>query len=82
MNAPELVSLLGDPTLKRRDPPAEVWQYSGRSCVLHVFMYWNEARASFRAVHIEMLKRSGARTKDPECLARIRDEAGISGRDS
>ncbi|GAB3440566.1 hypothetical protein [Insolitispirillum peregrinum] len=30
---------LGAPTLTRREPPAEVWQYSAQSCVLDVVFY-------------------------------------------
>ena len=30
---------LGAPDLRRREPPAEVWQYRGETCVLDLFLY-------------------------------------------
>lgn len=36
--------LLGEPSRRRRDPPAVIWQYiAGKSCVLDVFMYEEES---------------------------------------
>ena len=43
----QVSSLLGEPTRQRRDPPAVIWQYiAGKSCVLDVFMYEEEAGSS------------------------------------
>ncbi len=33
-----LAKLLGDPELTRREPPAEIWQYRGGSCVFDVYL--------------------------------------------
>lgn len=30
--------VLGEPTLKRRDPPSEVWVYAQSGCVLFIYM--------------------------------------------
>jgi len=35
----EVTRLLGSPALIRHDPPAQVWQYRGRDCVLDLFLY-------------------------------------------
>lgn len=35
----DLVRDLGAPNLRRRDGTAEIWQYLGQECVLHVFLY-------------------------------------------
>src|SRR6266851_7548356 len=35
----ELVALFGEPDFRRRDPPAELWQYRSADCVLDVFLY-------------------------------------------
>jgi hypothetical protein len=35
----EIVSLLGQPELKRDEPPAELWQYRTTDCVLNLFFY-------------------------------------------
>jgi len=39
-----LAKLLGDPELTRREPPAEIWQYRGESCVFDVFLYEQAGR--------------------------------------
>lgn len=41
MRAEEISSLLGQPTLLRQEPPAQVWQYASDDCVLYVFLYRN-----------------------------------------
>ena len=35
----EVAGWLGEPHLKRRDPPAQMWQYRSPSCVLDFFLY-------------------------------------------
>lgn len=39
LSAPALLARLGPPDFTRRDPPAELWQYRGASCVLDLFLY-------------------------------------------
>ncbi|OUS14448.1 hypothetical protein A9Q97_03850 [Rhodospirillales bacterium 47_12_T64] len=39
IDAQQLVVLLGDPSLIRRESPAEIWQYSTKSCVLDLVLY-------------------------------------------
>lgn len=39
LRAAELVALLGEPELRRVDPPAELWQYRTARCVLDVYLY-------------------------------------------
>ncbi len=39
LSAPELVARLGPPDFRRQDPPAELWQYRGATCVLDLFLY-------------------------------------------
>ncbi|MBI5164812.1 MAG: hypothetical protein HY985_13030 [Magnetospirillum sp.] len=39
MAAAEVKVLLGTPSFRRRDVPAEIWQYRGRACTLDVFLY-------------------------------------------
>lgn len=35
----EILSLLGEPQLKRREATTEVWQYRGRDCVMDLVLY-------------------------------------------
>ena len=39
MDPAQLIALLGEPDLRRREPPAEFWQYRNADCVLDVFLY-------------------------------------------
>jgi hypothetical protein len=52
----DLVALLGEPSLRRSDPPAELWQYRGAGCVLELYLY-REGDA-WRVVHAETGGRS------------------------
>jgi hypothetical protein len=47
----ELIALLGEPDFRRRDPPAELWQYRSADCVLDVFLYGEGG--SYRVVRSE-----------------------------
>ncbi|GLQ05260.1 hypothetical protein [Sneathiella chinensis] len=35
----DIVTLLGEPRLKRQDAPAEIWQYLTSECALHLIFY-------------------------------------------
>ena len=37
-NQERLIRLLGVPSFKRRDPPAEVWRYRDQSCLLDLYL--------------------------------------------
>src|SRR5690606_38618071 len=78
--APELVGLTrgqvsrlpGAPSLLRRDAPAEVWQYIGATCVLHVFLY--QERDVSRVAYYDAGTRSGRNFAARDCYDRLRDE--------
>jgi len=73
----ELARLLGAPTLLRREPPGEVWQYAGNACVLHVFLY-AEPNGS-RVAHYESVQRAGRRLTARDCYARLLAEPRSEG---
>ena len=50
--AGELAALLGEPKLRLRDGPAQVWQYAGQGCVLHLYLYQEDG--SFRVTYGEV----------------------------
>ncbi|CCQ72228.1 hypothetical protein [Magnetospira sp. QH-2] len=50
-------SRLGPPDFVRHDPPAELWQYRGESCVLDLFLYKEGKTAVVR--HVETRPRDG-----------------------
>lgn len=39
LTAVSVRDLLGPPGFRRRDAPAEIWQYRGRNCTLDLFLY-------------------------------------------
>lgn len=39
MSQSQIIERLGQPDFTRSDPPAEIWQYRGVSCVLDLFLY-------------------------------------------
>ena len=70
----QITEMLGKPQFLRQDSTAELWQYRGESCVLHLFLYrandeWRvrHAEARPRAVSGEALKDEAAQS----CLAKL-----------
>ncbi|MDP6690120.1 MAG: hypothetical protein QF384_11545 [Alphaproteobacteria bacterium] len=57
MDRAGLSDLLGPPALLRTEVGAEVWQYSGKACVLHVFLYRDGANGAFRVAHVDAVHR-------------------------
>ncbi len=57
MNRGDLSGLLGKPSLRRSEPPAEVWLYSAAQCVLHVFLYNDAAQGRYLVSHVEVAHR-------------------------
>jgi hypothetical protein len=69
ISAEDLDRKLGQPSLLRRESPAEVWQYRNGTCVLDLFVYEEAGRR--RVVHLEA-RDSGARPMpSDECLAAL-----------
>jgi hypothetical protein len=52
MTPDELTRLLGEPGFKRRDDPAEIWQYRGERCFLDVFLYRDKGRTEVSYVDV------------------------------
>ncbi|MDP7548553.1 MAG: hypothetical protein QGF20_14790 [Alphaproteobacteria bacterium] len=75
-----LSGLLGKPTLRRSEPPAEVWQYGAAKCVLHVFLYNDTAEGRYRVSHVDVVRRrqrgidagaASGETLQQECFGRV-----------
>ena len=74
MTGAQITEMLGKPQFLRQDHTAELWQYRGEACVLHLFLYrandeWRvrHAEARPRAVTGEPLKDDAAQS----CLAKL-----------
>ncbi len=77
--APSVSGWLGAPTLLRREPPAEIWQYAGPACTLHLYLY-READGTRRVAHVESVDRRGAGLTNADCLATLQPAAARLGR--
>jgi hypothetical protein len=54
----EILEILGEPTLRRKDSPAEVWQYLTEECALHLFFYPAKTGEIMEMNHIAINGRS------------------------
>lgn len=66
LGADQLQALLGSPDFRRRDPPAELWQFRGPGCVLDTFLYADGAGV-LRVKHVEARSRSVTRIPARDC---------------
>jgi hypothetical protein len=66
LTAAELKTALGEPTLLRHDGAAQLWQYAGSGCVLHVFLY--EDHGTFRVTYAEVRIDDPDLPKPPTCV--------------
>ena len=65
----EIQKMLGLPDFKRRDPPAEIWQYRKDGCLLDIFLYQDKNDAStHRVTHVEARGHSVNQVSGTECL--------------
>lgn len=58
--------LLGQPTLIRREPPAQIWQYRSSACVFDVVLY--DEYDGERVTYVEARDSLGKRTAPRPCL--------------
>ena len=68
--------LLGRPALVRAEPPAEIWQYAGAECVLHLFLYESEMSGALAVTYYEMRGLDGI---SPQACLAAHLEAGARG---
>ena len=61
----DVLSMLGQPDLKRNEPPAELWQYRAADCVLNLFFY--DDAGNYRLDHVEAWERNFAGSAPTRC---------------
>ena len=71
LDATEVMEILTHPNLKRREAPAEVWQYAGSDCVLHVFFFPRESDGQILVKHVEATGVKGQKFSTNACLAHL-----------
>jgi hypothetical protein len=67
--AQEVMAALGDPSYRRREAPAEIWQYFGAGCVLDLFLY--EDSGAQRVAHVELRSRALGQGAQSSCLSQL-----------
>ena len=84
-DARAVAELLGEPQLKRRDPPAELWQYRAGPCILDLFLYAGKDGGAARVAHIEIRafndaplsgRAGNAEINRAECLRAVKNASG------
>ncbi len=68
----EVVLELGTPDFRRRDPPARLWQYRTRRCILDVYFYPAGKDGAERVRHAEVRGQGLYRPGDAFCLDTLR----------
>jgi len=63
-------ALLGAPDLVRREPPAEIRQYSAERCIFDVFLY-DDGGGSYRVTYLEARDLDAQRVAARPCLNRL-----------
>ena len=64
MTPDQVIGLLGTPQFKRRDNPAEIWQYRNKACALDLFLYRAGTGASYTVRHFETRMRGRGRGQE------------------
>lgn len=71
LNPAAVTALLGEPSFVRRDPPAEIWQYRPKGCVLDLFLYPQGAGGNLRVRHVAARVAGGGKVSVATCAARV-----------
>ncbi len=67
--AGQVVAALGDPNYRRREAPAEVWQYYGPGCVLDLFLY--DEKGAQRVAYVEVRNQSAGQSGASACISQL-----------
>ncbi len=74
----QVLAMLGMPDLLRRDPPAQLWLYEGKSCTAHLFLYQSSPDSGFEVRHFETQQAATASACFASLVAR-RSSGGSGG---
>ncbi|WP_146747632.1 hypothetical protein [Paramagnetospirillum kuznetsovii] len=69
LSAAQVEDALGTPGFRRRDPPAEIWQYRVKSCTLDLFLYVETAGRM--VAHYAVRSPVGSPVSDRACLDEV-----------
>ena len=65
----QVADTLGEPELRRPEPPAEVWQYRTETCVVDLYLYDEDGR--LRVTTYQVRPRSNAVVQAERCVADV-----------
>lgn len=68
LSAAETEDAFGAPAFKRKDPPAEIWQYLSDSCRLDLFLYRKGDAVTITHLDARDAKKPGASAPADACL--------------
>ena len=64
----QVIGLLGPPGFKRKDDPAQIWQYRTKVCALDLFLYRTEDGSPYRVRHFEARSRGKETVSARDCF--------------
>jgi hypothetical protein len=73
LHAVQVEDALGAPGFRRRDPPAEIWQYRVGLCTLDLFLYKDAAGTT--VAHYAIRSPSGTSVSEKACLDEVLNRA-------
>ncbi|MEE8271848.1 MAG: hypothetical protein V3R98_08975 [Alphaproteobacteria bacterium] len=65
----EISAMLGEPELRRQEPPAEVWQYRTDRCVFDLYFYTEDGAS--QAIYYEARDRANGDVDVGQCLGSV-----------
>lgn len=72
MSGNDVLALLGAPSFRRQEPPAQIWQFYGGACVLDLFLY---AQAdALEVAHAELRSREPGLPPAADCMRQVLGE--------
>ena len=69
LTATQIEGALGAPSFRRRDPPAEIWQYRVHACTLDLFLY--DEGDSRVVAHFAVRSPGGTSVSERACLDEV-----------
>ena len=72
-----VLALLGEPELRRSEPPTEIWQYRTERCVADIYL--RQAGGPARVVYMETRSPSAAAVPSDGCLQDIANQRPTGG---
>ena len=70
----QITGRLGEPELRRSEPPAEVWQYRTDTCVVDLYLYDDDGRLQVSSYQVR--PRTQAAIRAERCVADVAARGG------